>query len=432
MKFIWILLLENIYAEIDFSFGKISPFTFPKLDFDEPKNIFTMPKSWQKPATSTKTSSTSTTSTTSTTTTSTTSTTSTSTTTTSTSTTPASTAIKNPTGNETQMSDWEYEFHQMFYLAPIERFMRWVIEQTQDPQQAKTVYQDVLKGRYNGYSLFNEPEIDSNMEWLFNVRNDSARMNYLRQISNIENVVHLTPDVMASIVDYSDHCWAIVLLDSNFTSDVAFEYVEQIIKSVSKTFYEKCGVGFVEMTYPSNFKIFYESNIKTVPTILLKNPESKMITVEPNDNQTHWEFDLRPIHEWGIMFDAREIYEYFDQILAYGLEKFYDPMTSMQKLKMIYSRIYTDEEKSMMKYIIDSYEDGINTEVKYRVMEDLKEERYSTKEMNKNSKRIRDDLMATRPIEDFILQSVNWLEANQNSSFISRLEPLEPNTIYLK
>ena len=36
--------------------------------------------------------------------------------------------------NITEPSDWELEFHQMFYLAPVERFIRWVIEQTQDAQ----------------------------------------------------------------------------------------------------------------------------------------------------------------------------------------------------------------------------------------------------------------------------------------------------------
>ena len=51
-------------------------------------------------------------------------------------------------------------------------------------------------------------------------------MQYLEKIAKIENVVHVTPDIMASLVDYSDHCWAFILFDSNFTSDVSFEYVE--------------------------------------------------------------------------------------------------------------------------------------------------------------------------------------------------------------
>ena len=51
-------------------------------------------------------------------------------------------------------------------------------------------------------------------------------MGYLEKLAKIENVVHVTPDIMASLVDYSDHCWAFILFDSNFTSDVSFEYVE--------------------------------------------------------------------------------------------------------------------------------------------------------------------------------------------------------------
>ena len=34
-------------------------------------------------------------------------------------------------------------------------------------------------------------------------------------------------------------------------------------------------------------------------------------------------------------------------------------MSELQKLKMIYSHIYKDEEKSIMKYVIDSYEQGM-------------------------------------------------------------------------
>ena len=90
----------------------------------------------------------------------------------------------------------------------------------------KAIYKDVVNGKYNGLSIVDELEIDANMNWIFNFRNDSLRMEHLRKLSQIENVVHVTPDIMASLVDYSEHCWAFILFDSNFTSDVSFEYVE--------------------------------------------------------------------------------------------------------------------------------------------------------------------------------------------------------------
>lgn len=83
-----------------------------------------------------------------------------------------------------------------------------------------------MNGKYNGLSIVDELEINANMNWIFNFRNDSLRMDYLQKLAQIENVVHVTPDIMASLVDYSDHCWAFVLFDSNFTSDVSFDYVE--------------------------------------------------------------------------------------------------------------------------------------------------------------------------------------------------------------
>ena len=64
-------------------------------------------------------------------------------------------------------------------------------------------------------------------------------------------------------------------------------------------------------------------------------------------------------------------------------------------------------------------------------MDDLKAERYSKSDINKESVRIRSELMADKPIVKYIEKSVKWLEQNQNSTFISRLEPLE-NLIYLK
>ena len=99
-------------------------------------------------------------------------------------------------------------------------------------QDQKTVYNDVVNGKYNGLSIVDELEINANMNWIFNFRNDSLRMDYLQKLVHIENVVHVTPDIMASLVDYSDHCWALVLFDSNFTSDVSFEYVEVGFKMI--------------------------------------------------------------------------------------------------------------------------------------------------------------------------------------------------------
>ena len=64
-------------------------------------------------------------------------------------------------------------------------------------------------------------------------------------------------------------------------------------------------------------------------------------------------------------------------------------------------------------------------------MDDLKAERYSKSDINKESVRIRSELMADKPIVQYIEKSIKWLEQNQNSTFISRLEPLE-NLIYLK
>merc|ERR1712168_537763 len=54
--------------------------------------------------------------------------------------------MMNSTNNFTISPEWELEFHQMFYLAPVERFIRWVIEQTQDQKDQKTVYQEVRNG----------------------------------------------------------------------------------------------------------------------------------------------------------------------------------------------------------------------------------------------------------------------------------------------
>ena len=72
-----------------------------------------------------------------------------------------------------------------------------------------------------------------------------------------------------------------------------------------------------------------------------------------------------------------------------------------------------------------------NFEVKSKVMVDLKAERYAKTDINKESLRIRDALMADNPILEYVAKSIKWLEENHNSTFITRLEPLE-NLIYLK
>ena len=72
-----------------------------------------------------------------------------------------------------------------------------------------------------------------------------------------------------------------------------------------------------------------------------------------------------------------------------------------------------------------------NFQVKKKVMEDLKAELYSKFDINKESVRIKNELMADKPLLEYVEKSIKWLEQNQNSTFISRLEPLE-NVIYLK
>lgn len=64
-------------------------------------------------------------------------------------------------------------------------------------------------------------------------------------------------------------------------------------------------------------------------------------------------------------------------------------------------------------------------------MEDLKAELYLKSDINKESVRIRNELMAEKPLIEYVEKAIKWLEQNQNSTFISRLEPLE-NLIYLK
>jgi len=77
------------------------------------------------------------------------------------------------------------------------------------------------------------------------------------------------------------------------------------------------------------------------------------------------------------------------------------------------------------------HRDFSNFQVKKKVMEDLKAELYSKTDINKESVRIRNELMADKPLLEYVEKSIKWLEQNQNSTFISRLEPLE-NVIYLK
>ena len=54
----------------------------------------------------------------------------------------------------------------------------------------------------------------------------------------------------------------------------------------------------VEMTFPSNFKLFYENEIRSVPGLIYKRANSKMIDLNPNSNGTHWQMHLNPVQKW--------------------------------------------------------------------------------------------------------------------------------------
>jgi len=94
-----------------------------------------------------------------------------------------------------------------------------------------------------------------------------------------------------------------------------FFYLEnfELLTSLSKYYYERCGVSSVDLGYPTNSAIFETVKSEKLPFLIVKKPlrANKMfvpesLKIRPTD-RAEGHFKLSPIETWGEIITNRDL-----------------------------------------------------------------------------------------------------------------------------
>lgn len=136
--------------------------------------------------------------------------------------------------------------------------------------------------------------------------------------------------------------------------------IPKLTKTISKFFYERCGVGHLDISYPSNKALFGSLLNTEVPRIIIKKSNALMekrdnirrrTTMTINSNVTHW----------GHIFAKDDLTQNLGEIFDYVVEVYWGVIASQkEKIMAIYNMIYTSPKKDLMKGKIAAYHSNIS------------------------------------------------------------------------
>jgi len=202
----------------------------------------------------------------------------------------------------------------------------------------------VLEGKRPEGSKENVQLAEANKRWIA----DRTGKDVTKKMINVPNTMPVTPHGVYKYVDDSPYCWVIMAYDSD--EDIGSE-IHAIAEKLSEYFYERCGVGMLDMAYPGN-KFTFGYLIEDLPMILVKRAgrEFKML----QDYIEQDSFVLRDRSEWGerILTDALE--DDIDGHLKRILKKYYEPIGDFIKMTSIHMQWYArmDEKKGQSQEVI--------------------------------------------------------------------------------
>merc|ERR1712157_158936 len=173
--------------------------------------------------------------------------------------------------------------------------------------------------------------------------------------ASIENTVSVNPFSIAKAIDLQPHCWWILAFDSESpNSDLV-----QLLEFASKGLYERCGVGSLDLSYPSNAEYFKSVEGLTqsdLPALIGKYAGSM---IEKRDNVRRSYPMQANATGWGQVIEKEYLADDLAMTFDFFNHEFWDRMDESQKIRMIYSPLYSAESKVLMQTKIKAYDDGI-------------------------------------------------------------------------
>ena len=126
--------------------------------------------------------------------------------------------------------------------------------------------------------------VHENQEWRRTMESDRVRKRFVESMMSIPRTVIVTPPTAVKIIDETPYCWAILAYDSNNDHNLkgqhwklkpSYPYLYSILainklgNALSDVFYERCGVGLLDLGYPSNYATFGKI-VESTPTVIMR------------------------------------------------------------------------------------------------------------------------------------------------------------------
>lgn len=136
-----------------------------------------------------------------------------------------------------------------------------------------------------------------------------------------------------------------------------------LAKAVSNYFYERCIVGKLDLSYPSNAATFangtHRSVVRDTPSLLIKFPQTDHQAV-PVQNLAHPHVELGPIEKWGYTIPGWMLKTDVEKQFKKIVEKYWNNLESYYKLHAIYSHYYHDPRKESVQEAIEHFDEDLH------------------------------------------------------------------------
>jgi len=157
--------------------------------------------------------------------------------------------------------------------------------------------------------------VNLNSQWLERIYDSPRMSNFVNSMIRINNTIPVTIASALSHIDESPYCWVWLAYHTEHDKNIYKELLE-LARGLETYFYGRCGVGLLDMSYPSNFHSFDEEVYKQSPCIVLRHPLKfkHMFDIREMMNPGI-AVPMNSMAYWGKIYGAHEIGSELPQVL---------------------------------------------------------------------------------------------------------------------
>jgi len=214
------------------------------------------------------------------------------------------------------------------------------------------IYVDDPKKAFNSKWESIAQVVHENQEWKREMRHVSSRKKFVEEMINIKTVIPITPVEAIHILDNSPHCW--ILMAYNSYEDDNLKRIKDLTEALVELYYERCGVGVLDLGYPSNHFTFGEV-VEDTPMIIFRKPYAmhQMFHIEHlHNDKVHFQVDK--LHKWGHVFPADDLDNRIWKVINEINHLYEHWVDKNYKLLAVGMEHYQDKKKKFLQLNIDT------------------------------------------------------------------------------